>query len=397
MKEFILNLKVFEKGLSPIAVGGPEYLERCVGMRFTEHGLEPFDLSENEPLKAADGTVLTLESLYNLYNIDMQNLDTTFLQLEDSVYLVSKDRLYDVTTGRLNEIAMYDVNFRTQESTFLLGNRWSIADTEDYRLFTNGRSIIYYDKVREKYFIDKSKSVNTTVFYEGRTLLGGFTDVYFYNSVWRDFYKSKGARNIPEFDESTVYWSSVGGMDIGWYFFPTRIFNETYDYEENYQMFLDLLHRESFGSMRIPEIGSILYMKQLGRYLVIYGSNGIALTTFIVDPVQSLSIVKIVHAKILNANCIAGSIDKHMYMDSTGALWLISESSMKFLDYRYLFDINSYQYKIDYHNLLDEFYITSNLKTYVFNRGMTEMQNSIIANAVIQNKSIYLTKEISYE
>ncbi len=397
MKEFITNLKVLERGLSPTSTGGSTYLERCVGMRLTENGLEPFDLSENESLKAPDGSNLTVEDLYTDYGIDVQNQDTEFLQIGDEVFLSTKDRLYSVSTGRLQLITMYDVNLKENVSTFPLGSRWSIIDTENYRLFINGRTSIYYDKGMNKYYIDNTKTIQTGSFYEGRVLLGGFVDEYFYNSVWREFYKGKGTKQIPDFDESTVFWSSVGGNDISWYFFPDLIFNTTYEYEDRYQLFLDLLHREAFGSFRIPEIGAIVYMKQLGQYLAIYGTKGIALTTFIVDPVQSLSVVKIIPTNALSANCIAGNVDKHMFMDNIGSLWLMTQAELKYLDFKYLFEIKKYRYEINYLELLDEFYITSDLKTYIYNRGMTETKDSIIACAVVQNKPIYLKKEISYE
>lgn len=397
MKEFITNLKVFDRGLSPKSTGGAEFLNKCVGMRLTDNGLEPFDLSDNDPLLAPDGTELTVETLYSDYDIDVQNLDTEFLQIGDEVYLASKDKLYEVSTRRLNLVTMYDVNSKQYVTTFPLGSRWAIADTENYRLFVNGRTAIFYSKNESKYYIDSTKTINTTAFYEGRTLLGGFQDEYFYNIVWREFYKSKGLKEVPVFDESTVFWSSVGGSDISWYFFPDEVLNTTYEYENKHQLFLDLLHRESFGMTRIPEIGSILYMKPLGQYLAIYGTKGIALTTFLTEPVQSLAIVKILPISVLNTNCIAGNIDKHMYMDNIGGLWLLTQEGNKSLDFSYLFDVEGKDYEINYLEVLDEFYISTNTEGYIFNRGMTEVKDSIIACAVVQNKPIYLKKEISYE
>jgi len=189
----------------------------------------------------------------------------------------------------------------------------------------------------------------------------------------------------------------TGGADIKWYLFSNEVFIEEHGYEDKHKLFLDMLYRNDFGFQRIPEVGEIMYMKPLGEYLLIYGTKGIAYTTFIIDPIPALAIINIWPIQVNRSECIAGSNTKHMFMDNIGGLWLITSEGRKYLDFSYLFNPANVNYEIEYSEFLDEFYINSTRGTYVYNRGMSSVQENILAVTSINNKVVYLKKEIYHE
>jgi len=111
MKEFITNLKVFEKGLSPVETSDNSYLESCVGVRITDHGMLPFDFSTNPSLQDESGTELDAQTLYEDYGIDFQSMGIEFIDTQEFKLLFTRTGVYKLDGLRLMPLTIKNLSY----------------------------------------------------------------------------------------------------------------------------------------------------------------------------------------------------------------------------------------------------------------------------------------------
>ena len=233
---------------------------------------------------------------------------------EQTAWLVGEDylRAWDVAARTSEPETLYD-SATLEEATIEQEGHWHFVDIQNTFLLLNGTCTIlranlgYLDEgYDEKTLISTEVVPQAACYHRGRLLLGGF---------------SPGSTVQPfgTFQKNFVCWSSIGQGDVTWPF-VNAVMPADAPARASY------FRRNDSGFMPMPFSGKVLALKTLGNNVVAYGEDGIALLVQRSEPVPTFGLKMLLHRGILSRCAVAGSEDRHVFIDTKGIVWAINES-----------------------------------------------------------------------
>lgn len=210
---------------------------------------------------------------------------------------------------------------------------------------------------------------------EGRFIAGGFKD----GSSWWDsgigldaltiwskytpdniFTKSG---NAP--DQGCIIWGLPGGGESDIPYTMELCLLAGVQEASMKELLLDVLRKWEMGFSFIPWEGGVSNLKKLGNDIVVYGDRGIG----IMSPRQDghYSIRQTMKVGIAAAGAVAGTQDRHIFLDSKGYLWEAT-AGPKFERlgwYEFMQPLVSGNPVISYDSNRDDYYISTNSKGYI--------------------------------
>jgi len=309
-------------------------------------------------------------------------------------FLLGRDLIFmvDETNWLFSQIATYDIDDPTKYKNPDPGNRWALIDMFDAWILVNGySSIIHHNRFAmlgesDKVVVKNGKYINTGMYYRGRIILGGFDNSNFWGD-WKTFFTNDANKinsglvlDMP-IAENFIMWSPIG-MDLLWLYYPS-IAQSGYisgaGYSTSDPMIYEIVMRNDFGFMPMPWNGSVLAIKELGDFVVVYGSNGITILKQFPEPAPTFGIVKNISIGIPDAGAVGGDDNVHMFLGGNGELFVLDSSlKMERLGYKeYFYDMLGTPISISYDPILRRFFIANQNRCFLFSNGLTEVSQRI--------------------
>lgn len=327
MREFELTFDKLGKGLRPRSkqVRNSEHLTECFNFRVSGTGLEPY----SRITQLFSGVALTPSWPFP------QLISTArykFLIVRD--VLAGEDIVYEVAADwSLTHIVTADY------FTFGIGDRWSVADFDEYVLLTSGALMIYRDTTLDAFIpilalatIPRCKSFCN---FKGQ-LIGGHVE-----SAWH----SQG--------ESDIIWSQIGNIDC------------------------TLTRNNEAGFKRIPFEGEVYQVKRLGHGIVAYCEKGIIGLVPVREPAPTFGFVEILESGLYSKYAVGGNEFQQMFVDEEGFLYRIDpEFKLTKLEYDE-FTTTLGDIVITHNEKKNDFYIGDGTNGYLLTEfGLSEISES---------------------
>ena len=173
----------------------------------------------------------------------------------------------------------------------------------------NGASTVFHtshDKMfgmTDKVFVQDDVWIETGCEYKGRALLAGFDNTKFWNIQWQHFFESwAGKYDLGldldlAFQDNMVWWSTIGGGDLLWLFYPYLHMTGINSIEDAYTMekplIFDYLKRNECGFMPMNWQGRVRHLIPFRDVVMGYGDNGVSALRSVVDPQPTMGLVDI--------------------------------------------------------------------------------------------------------
>lgn len=323
---------------------------------------------------------------------------------ESKIYLVNRDDF----SQPLIELAIYDADNPTTQTTIPAGGPWEFVDMQESWILSNGESVVFYPGSDAmlgnelKVYIKKNLSIETIAFFKGRVVFGGLDFNRFWDSTWQTFWntwskykvdtglvltrqKDTGVVTMP-MEENFIWYSLIGGGDLLWLFFPKLAEDGviTTTYGASKPMLFDLWKRGDQGFEALDGIGKVRKLLPLGEFLIAYLDNAVIALRNVLDPIPHLG-QKVIFEGGVVAKGAAGDRRKHVFLDSAGNL-LSLDANLKLTveGYReFLWPLANINTLIHHSvnpqdvNSEGEFYICSENKTFIFNGELFEVGQQI--------------------
>ena len=372
-------------------------------------GLRPDTTAKNSGLLFrllnARPTPLGLESiepivspLSNAYAVDwpfpqlIKGRKLTFICQESSIATV------DPSTWSVSPITLYQRGSNITTDSITGSGYWHLVDLYSNYLLTNGTSFIYKDKRSVFEELDSSErarvidelTIGTGCYHRGRAILSGFDPANFW-TYWESTYNPElqtiidGLRNdlpqgmnfLPEVEESTVWWSSIGGGDVLFLILPSLMtgssdsyFSQGYD--SNFQFLHDLILKNQFGWMPMPWQGRVRCVRPLGKAVMVYGDEGVSALSLENGTYGLVEFDEAGEVGIHGRAAVAGMAE-HVFVDRLGYLHHVDRSlKIDRLGYKEFFK-NMENIVVTFDPGEGEYYIGDGIRSYILNRhGLCE-------------------------
>lgn len=255
-----------------------------------------------------------------------------------------KSGIYTVDPSDWSKTLEPSFNPTTEASeTITVGGPWHRADFYDAYFLFNGVCNVFKTNRNamtggsEKLYVNKTISVNTGCNFMESLVIGGFDPSNFWTSAWTTFWTGLADDNAHGIDTSSldmksnfVFWSCPGG---GGTLFPLleTLGEEGYttgsyykDGTANRDFILDWIKREDgYDWAPVPWKGTVQKLLPLGKNLIVYGDEGIAVMRRVTSPISTFSMERIADFGIPSRGAAGGSDEGHVFIDTTGKLWSI--------------------------------------------------------------------------
>jgi len=325
VRELELSIsEMLKNGLRPEKTPtGSQALTECLGFRCGKLWLEGYDPLHNPlvldiPIAWPFPQFLAGEK-YNILVVRDMTL------AEDRVYEVSKDHGTITLLHHLDFIA------------YGQGSRMELADFGEYALMVNGKVTIYKDTITDTWILALAQAkiplMKTICNFKGQAVGGGVT------SPWYDC------------DERYIIWSKIGELD----FIPDG--------------------KNTSGYRRDPWGGIVQHVKRLGDLVIVYSSEGLTAMIPVIEPAPTFGFKEIYEVGIVNKGAMAGSILRHLFVNSNYELCEVTEKGVNVLGYQeYISRLVSRAIIVSYNQTTKDFYISNGLITFLYSpQGLTEI------------------------
>lgn len=172
-------------------------------------------------------------------------------------------------------------------ATYTPGDRYDMADFGDYVLISSESVMIYRDTTTTLMVATAALATlprfKTICNFKGQAIGGNV------QSAWHGC----GANSI--------IWSKIGDID----FTPGR--------------------RNEAGFRELHWKGEVYKVRRLGDQVIVYGSEGVASLTPVVDPAPTFKFDELTYFGLAGVNAVGGDYDVHVFVDSAGWLWRIKK------------------------------------------------------------------------
>lgn len=190
-------------------------------------------------------------------------------------------------------------------------------------------------------------TMNTGCHHLGRMVSGGFdkTDIYDKNpwaEIWNQYYPNTPEpldtfNNLISVDQNYVMWSTIGGGDILFLFFPTLALNgilKGYEGGVVRPPYFDHVRRNEMGYMPMNWRGQVLAVLPLGKDVIVYGEDGITRLYQANATVPTYGREDLIFEGIPNRGAVGGDDKEHLCVLNSGEIYKIQEGGLiERLDY----------------------------------------------------------------
>ena len=324
--------------------------------------------------------------------------------------LADKTEIYSVNnrTGLLSLFEVWDARTGTKR-TIPEGSSWQFADMHNYWLLNNGRCTIFargqsnLDTRPVVYCEDKIAIEAVASYNTGQEILGGFEMGKFWSDEnWQNLFRA-WATNFPDdFDmsipmgENFVFWSTIGEAALPWLISVTEAttgsgLSGAYTAPQYHSAtstpgnrLHDMMKRNEWGFMPMPWQGKVRHIKKLGKFLMVYGDNGV---TAMFPSDSTFGLKDLAHIPgIASRNAVAGDENQHVFIDRLGALWSITNEGANRLGYEEFFaPMMGTDIVVSYDKHLREWYIANKKQAFVYTGIGLGQISQLISSTVILN------------
>jgi hypothetical protein len=202
---------------------------------------------------------------------------------------------------------------------------WSMADFGSYVVLTNGLVMIISDPTTGIFTVHTTAPSDIPICssvcnFKGQLVGGGILSSWYGES------------------SNSVIWSDIGSVNC----IPSG--------------------RNEAGHRPMPCSGSVIEVKRLGDFCIVYGDSGI---NALIPSGQTFGLKEISSIGIFWKGSVGGDLEKHLFLSSLNELWIIDKSlDPKRLGYQEFMETLSNPI-ISYDSVLDEFHISDKTNGYV--------------------------------
>jgi len=430
MREFSADLgDILKTGLRNREVDDRQalkFLELC-NLEPTDSGLVPF----NSVVPAFDLTALTASGVEIEHPFPQVFIGSQygFICTTDSIYTFSLNNFKTIS-----RLTIYDHDNPTVETDLNTGIPWNLIDMGKSWILLNGVDLVYYFNtegmigVEDKVYVRKNYGVGCGTYYKGRIVLGGLKPDTFWSGTWQNFWNTwitkkkdtgldfnkmiNGINTLMPVEKNWLWWSTIGGGDVSMLIKGEGMVsgNLTSDYDSSNPLYRAILKRNEQGFACLDKPGSILCIKALGEYIIVYGDYSIKAYKHkdigLGSTLAPINIPLLDTVGLLNSGAADGDLYHHVFLDSSGTLWeLTSDLMAKVLGYKeYFFDMLRTGPKVTYTQLpfnvdtFGAFYITDGFVTYkLVKNGLLKVTQSISSATYMQGNSIGICEDFDRE
>ena len=348
-----------------------------------------------------------------------------------NIFILGVDRIFYVDPSDwsvLYQLDTYDAENVDTLKSIVVGNAWSSMDFWDTTLFTNGVCTIIISGVDTitggtgKVYVFDRTPIQCIADHKGRGLFGGFDYRTFWGATWETFWKEwydkntdvglhpyqtrEGANKLMPVDENWIWWSSIGGGDLLFLFFPSLFTGQgflTSEYGSTQPFIMDILEKNEQGFAPMPFPGKLLSMQSLRKSVIVYGEKGIARITPVVSPSPTYAVESLNSGGLASRGAVAGDSDKQVFLDNSGMLYLIADSGeITALGYKEYFygmlenDVQiSYSPEASSNNKLGRFFISGGGRNFCLDsNGLSETKRAVTSAFYFQGGTIGLGDQL---
>lgn len=314
---------------------------------------------------------------------------TSFQEVDESTWAVTNQTINKAHGGGV--------------ATITTGSIWQVLDFGDAFMFHNGAGTIFKTGLNkalgltEQFLYQNNVKINAGTTFKGRTWTGGFATSI--DSQWINLIQAQ-AKSLPSIiletleslKSNSVMWSSIGGGDLLWLFYPTLgqqgILNEGY-FEDKLELFRDILEKNEMGSRRMPWQGSVRMMKQLGDAVIVYGDSGV--TALIPHGVEVELRDLNIPDGINNVGALDGDEKEHIWIDKRGVLWRLSgDLQAQRLGYdNHFSNLTSGTLIISFDANEREYYIDNGTKHFILSSGGLSEHGQTVTSVINTLGGVY--------
>lgn len=306
-------------------------LIQCRNFRVSEQGLEPVTIPTFIRLSTTVSHPYPQLFLGSVYRI---------LASDTTIYSVDADWAF-------TDEVVYD--WATEEAgTIVAGSSWHFADMGANFILTNGNTVVFKQSFATDHdqalaWTVSDRHINTVCTHRGRVLFGGF------NALDTQYkFLGKGP--------NWVAWSSIGGGDV----FPHIVTGAISD-----TLSTSLALRNETGAMALPSECTVLAMKPMGSRVIVYTDRAI----FALNLAGSTyGLQLIAEVGVYSRESLGGDEQQQIFLDTSGALWSISEEGVRKLGYKIQFTpmiLNAEIISVSFDSQKRDFYISGDDACYL--------------------------------
>lgn len=246
----------------------------------------------------------------------------------------------------LTELTLYDYNAKDSiGSVTYTGMPWQFLDFGETWMLFNGISTVFHTGAEkllgrpDVVYVQSDVYIETGCAFRGRALLAGFLAEAFWNDDWKAFFRSWAGKEKlglsldMEIAGNQVWWSSVGGGDLLWLFYPD-LYVEGYirddnSYSNDKPLIFEYLRRNECGFATMPWQGRVRTLLPLSNAVVVYGDHGVSALAPYSEPHPGFGVVNEISGLppdlgIASYRAAAGSEQMHVFVDGEGSLWTLT-------------------------------------------------------------------------
>lgn len=271
------------------------------------------------------------------------------------------------------------------------GGGWHITDMFKTWAATNGVCVVSHANGHTD--VHTAPVVQSCVEFQERGFWGGFdgSSDPFYMSKADKKYQPGVAMSSP-LPSYYVSWSSVLGGDLFEYFRESiRSGSHLKRFGHDSNQVLEYLERGDSGGGAIKFLTTVRKMMAIGignqANLVVYGDDGIAMLSPMIDPSPTMSIQHLSNLGINSRSAVSSDNNRsHLFVDGDGNLWLLgNDKKLEKKGYKE-FISTSGEVVVSHDPIMNQFFITDGVKGFVFNEfGLAEISQMPSAMQRIDN------------
>ena len=332
--------------------------------------------------------------------------------------LADENRLFEVDEAdwSLSELTLYNFGKVGTAASIPSGGSWQMLDAHDTWMLFNGSCTILrsglglVSGISEHTYIQTGVHIETGCLYKGRGMLAGFDPDVFLGKDWLAYWADQVSnvnlglpKDIP-FKDNFVWWSTIGGGDLFWMFYPDFYFKGPVGMQDGHTpdraYILDLLQRNECGFAPTTYRGRVRVLLPIGEGVLAYGDGGVTYMQAVPEPIPTMARRHISNIGIAPGVAVGGDLQQHVYVDGKGVLWHItSDLKVTRLGYEeYLSHMIGSDIVVSYSPQSELFTISNNDTTYLLSKyGLSKIDQRVTSIVTANGVDVGLSTDLGYD
>lgn len=389
-----------------------ELFETYSYLRCSERGAVPQDLI-TQPISSAELTAHSV-TVSHPFPQFFKGKEITLCCDSTNVFVVDSGWDLDTLATHWSNASSYYNLYSTGDADTIPnvgGTPWQFADFGDTWILFNGECQLIHSRwlSATKAFVQDSVTMVAGCHHKhnGRLIVGGFDSSDYWTkwgTEWSDWVGKASdwgfSRGSP--DTNWVWWSSVGGGDLLFFFLPDlakyglenttlRGVEDAYDPDSPFWRFFWL--RNSQGMMPMPFQGTVWNLRPMGQVVMVYGSEGVAALVTASDPYPTYGLAGVMNSLgIMSRNAVSGDESKQVFVDAEGVLWMVgADLQLSRLGYKEYLSALTGEVTVSHDPHEDRFYISGSNASYMLTQhGLCRHKQKVSSLVRDEDNSSYL-------